>query len=79
MVRKISDILVYLQREKSIGDEMIMTINRDGMLIEKVLVLGESCEDVFVYGKVTRLCPVAPAPVFNPITKKIYFIIKNLA
>ena len=42
VVRKISDILVYLQREKSIGDEMIMTINRDGMLIEKVLVLGES-------------------------------------
>ena len=41
VVRKISDILVYLQREKSIGDEMIMTINRDGMLIEKVLVLGE--------------------------------------
>ena len=40
-VRKISDILVYLQREKSIGDEMIMTVNRDGMLIEKVLVLGE--------------------------------------
>ena len=41
VVRKISDILVYLQREKSIGDEMIMTINRDGILIEKVLVLGE--------------------------------------
>ena len=41
VVRKISDILVYLQREKSIGDEMIMTINRDGVLIEKVLVLGE--------------------------------------
>ena len=41
VVRKISDILVYLQREKSIGDEMIMTINRDGMLIEKVLLLGE--------------------------------------
>ena len=30
VVRKISDILVYLQREKSIGDEMIMTVNRDG-------------------------------------------------
>ena len=41
VVRKISDILVYLQREKSIGDEMIMTVNRDGTLIEKVLVLGE--------------------------------------
>ena len=41
VVRKITDILVYLQREKSIGDEMIMTVNRDGTLIEKVLVLGE--------------------------------------
>ena len=41
VVRKISDILIYLQREKSIGDEMVMTINRDGVLIEAVLVLGE--------------------------------------
>ena len=41
VVRKISDILVHLQREKSIGDEMIMTINRDGTLIEMILVLGE--------------------------------------
>ena len=40
-VRKISDILVHLQREKSVGDELIMTINRDGSIIETVLVLGE--------------------------------------
>ena len=33
----------------------------------KILVIGESCEDVFVYGHTPRLCPEAPAPVFNPI------------
>ena len=42
VVRKISDILIHLQREKSIGDEMIMTVNRDGTMIEAVLVLGET-------------------------------------
>jgi len=41
VVRKISDILIHLQREKSVGDELIMTINRDGSIIETVLVLGE--------------------------------------
>lgn len=33
----------------------------------KILVIGESCRDIFVYGKTPRLCPEAPAPVFNPI------------
>ena len=41
VVRKISDILIHLQREKSISDEMVMTVNRDGTLIEVILVLGE--------------------------------------
>ena len=41
VVRKISDILIHLQREKSVGDEMIMTINSDGAIIEATLVLGE--------------------------------------
>jgi len=31
-----------------------------------VLVIGDSCEDVFEYGKCTRLCPDAPVPVFIP-------------
>jgi len=34
----------------------------------KYLVVGESCKDVFVYGESNRLCPEAPAPVFNPTT-----------
>ena len=40
-VRQISDILVHLQREKSVGDEIVMTVNRDGTMIETILVLGE--------------------------------------
>jgi len=41
VVRKISDLLIHLQREKSVGDEMVMTINRDGTIIETTLILGE--------------------------------------
>jgi bifunctional ADP-heptose synthase (sugar kinase/adenylyltransferase) len=33
----------------------------------KILVIGETCKDVFNYGKVERLCPEAPVPVFNLI------------
>jgi len=31
----------------------------------KVLVIGESCLDVYQYGMSSRLCPEAPVPVFN--------------
>jgi bifunctional ADP-heptose synthase (sugar kinase/adenylyltransferase) len=31
----------------------------------KILVIGESCLDVFHYGECKRLCPEAPVPVFN--------------
>ena len=34
----------------------------------KVLVIGDSCEDIFVYGDCTRICPEAPVPVFNPVS-----------
>lgn len=33
-------------------------------------MIGDSCEDVFVYGKATRLSPESPAPVFNPANIK---------
>lgn len=33
----------------------------------KILVIGESCKDKFIYGEVNRICPEAPVPVFNPI------------
>lgn len=32
----------------------------------KILVIGEACTDVFIYGKVERLSPEGPAPVFQP-------------
>ena len=31
----------------------------------KILVIGESCKDIFYKGEVNRLCPEAPVPVFN--------------
>ncbi len=32
----------------------------------KVLVIGDSCQDVFVYGDIERISPEAPVPVFVP-------------
>jgi len=32
----------------------------------KILVVGDSCKDVFNYGRADRMCPEAPVPVFNP-------------
>ena len=29
----------------------------------KILVIGDKCTDVFVYGSVDRVCPEAPVPV----------------
>ena len=40
-VRKISDILIHLQREKSIGDEMVLSVNRNGEILELAMVLEE--------------------------------------
>ena len=31
----------------------------------KILIIGESCLDVYQYGDSRRLCPEAPVPVFN--------------
>ena len=32
----------------------------------KILVVGDSCTDVFIYGDIERICPEAPVPVFKP-------------
>ena len=32
----------------------------------KILVIGDSCTDVFIYGHSNRLCPEAPVPIFEP-------------
>ena len=31
-----------------------------------VLVIGDSCKDVFIYGDIERISPEAPIPVFKP-------------
>jgi bifunctional ADP-heptose synthase (sugar kinase/adenylyltransferase) len=36
----------------------------------KILVIGDSCTDVFIYGNNFRLAPEGPAPVFNPVLTK---------
>lgn len=36
----------------------------------KILVIGDSCTDVFIYGECNRLAPEAPIPIFKP-TKKV--------
>ena len=40
-VRKISDILIHLQREKSVGDTMVLGVLRDGEFMHKFLTLVE--------------------------------------
>ena len=40
-VRQIDDILIHLQREKSVGDEMVLEILRDGRTTNFVLLLEE--------------------------------------
>ena len=39
--------------------------------MSSILIIGDSCKDVFVYGEISRLSPEAPVPVFNPIEKKV--------
>ena len=34
----------------------------------KILVIGDSCIDKFIYGSCERICPEAPVPVFNPLS-----------
>ena len=32
----------------------------------KVLVIGDACQDVYIYGACDRMCPDAPVPIFIP-------------
>lgn len=38
--------------------------------MSKILVIGDSCKDIHIYGKCNRLCPDAPVPVFVPVCEK---------
>ena len=35
----------------------------------KILVVGDSCIDNFIYCDINRLCPEAPVPVLKPVKK----------
>ena len=34
-----------------------------------ILVIGDTCTDVFIYGTCDRICPEGPVPIFKPINK----------
>ncbi len=36
----------------------------------RVLVVGDSCQDIFIYGDIERISPEAPVPVFVPSHKE---------
>lgn len=36
----------------------------------RVLVIGDACKDIYIYGHCKRMCPDAPIPVFVPTTQK---------
>ena len=45
-----------------------------------VLVIGDSCKDVFIYGDIERISPEAPIPVFKPThTEKNGGMARNVA
>ena len=37
--------------------------------MSKVLVIGDSCRDIFIYGDIERISPEAPVPIFNPTNR----------
>ena len=38
--------------------------------MNEILVIGDSCKDIHIYGKCERMCPDAPVPVFVPVCRK---------
>ena len=38
--------------------------------MSKILVIGDSCKDVYIYGECKRLAPDSPVPVFVPLREK---------
>ena len=39
--------------------------------MSRILLIGEQCDDIFIYGDTPRLSPEGPAPVFIP-TREVY-------
>lgn len=48
-----------------------MNLKKEEFKQFRVLVIGDTCEDIFQYGNIKRLCPEAPVPIFNPTYKKL--------
>ena len=38
--------------------------------MSRILVIGDTCKDIYVYGKSERMCPDVPVPVFVPLYEK---------
>ena len=36
----------------------------------KILVIGDSCKDIFIYGEISRIAPEAPVPVIVPVKEQ---------
>ena len=49
------------QRIKNLEDYLEKKEN-----VLKILVIGDSCTDIFIYGSCQRLNPEAPIPIFEP-------------
>ena len=46
----------------------------------KILVIGDSCTDIFIYGDIHRIAPEAPVPIIKPLhTKKNLGMASNVA
>ena len=37
-----------------------------------IVVIGECCKDIYIYGSCNRLCPEGPVPVFTPSYREEY-------
>lgn len=62
---------------------MIEYQNTQPLISFKVLLIGDSCYDIYHYGEVIRISPEAPVPVFNYINSKTKLgmtsnVLKNL-
>lgn len=49
-----------------IVSQLILKTGKLAGKMNKVLVIGDTCTDIFIYGACTRLCPDAPVPIFLP-------------
>jgi len=56
----------FINRGRDFRWPPISKVTQDNNVMDtRVLVVGEVCSDVFIYGQAKRLCPDVPAPVFK--------------